>query len=112
MADGRYLLIHHPAFGGKDPGNSNGPSSNRRPAYIAVGQFRPGAQQPLWFSESRLLMDNDGAGLGPLDRVDIGGYTSFTSRGGNNVLWHPERKFFLLGKKITPEILAGLDVPR
>jgi hypothetical protein len=112
MADGRYLLIHHPAFGGKDPGNSGGPKSNRRPAYIAVGEFRPGAEQPIWFSESRLLMDNDGLGMGPLERVDIGGYTSFTTRGGNNVLWHPERKFFLLGKKITDGLLAGLEVPR
>jgi hypothetical protein len=42
--------------------------------------------------------------------VDIGGYTSFTTRNGNDVLWHPERKFFLLGKKITPEFLEGLAV--
>jgi hypothetical protein len=111
MADGRYLLIHHPAFGGKDPARSGGPGSNRRPAYLAVGEYRPDADQPIWFSASKLLMDNDGVGLGPLERVDIGGYTSFTTRNGNNVLWHPERKFFLLGKKITPEMLAGLTVP-
>jgi len=112
MADGRYLLIHHPEFNGVDPGNSSGPQSNRRPAYIAVGEFRPRAEQPIWFSESRLLMDNGGHGIGPLKRVDIGGYTSFTTRGGKNVLWHPERKFFLLGKIITSEILANLTVPK
>jgi hypothetical protein len=112
MADGRYLLIHHPEFNGVDPGNSGGPKGNRRPAYIAVGEFRPRAEQPIWFSESRLLMDNGGNGIGPLMRVDIGGYTSFTTRGGRNVLWHPERKFFLLGKTITPEILAGLAAPK
>ncbi|MBN1490445.1 MAG: hypothetical protein JXA69_11065, partial [Phycisphaerae bacterium] len=112
MADGRYLLIHHPAFGGRDPSKSGGPGGNRRPAFMAVGEFRPGADQPIWFSESRMLMDNAGIGLGPLNRVDIGGYTSFTVRNGINVLWHPERKFFLLGKKITPELLAGLTVPR
>jgi len=43
---------------------------------------------------------------------NIGVYTSFTTRKGDNVLWHPERKFFLLGKKITPEFLADLKVPR
>jgi hypothetical protein len=111
MADGRYLLIHHPAFGGFDPGNSGGPKGNRHPAFIAVGEYRPAAEQPIWFSESRQLMDNDGMGIGPLQRVDIGSYTSFTTRGGNNVLWHPDRKFFLLGKKITPEILSGLHAP-
>ncbi|MCP5112203.1 MAG: hypothetical protein GY953_15350, partial [bacterium] len=86
--------------------------SNRRPAYVAVGEFRPAAEQPIWFSESRLLMDNGGHGIGPLNRVDIGGYTSFTTRGGKNVLWHPERKFFLLGKTITTGILDGLTAPR
>lgn len=111
LADGRYLLVHHPEFGGINPGHSGGAKSNRRPAYIAVGEFRPDADQPIAFSPSRLLMDNDGVGLGPHDRVDIGGYTSFTNRNGNNVLWHPERKFFLLGKRITPAILNGLDVP-
>ena len=34
-----------------------------------------------------------------------------TNRGGNDVLWHPERKFFLLGKRITAEWLADLEVP-
>lgn len=111
MADGRYLLIHHPEFNGINPGNSGGPQGNRRPAYIAVGEFRPKAEQPLWFSESRLLMDNGGNGIGPLNRVDIGGYTSFTTRRGENVLWHPERKFFLLGKKITGPMLDGLAAP-
>jgi hypothetical protein len=111
MADGRYILVHHPAFGGLDPAKSGGPDSNRRPAYFAIGEYRPNADQPIWFSESRVLMDNEGVGLGPLNRVDIGGYTSFTTRNGNNVLWHPERKFFLLGKRITPDILEGLRVP-
>ena len=56
-------------------------------------------------------MDNDGARIGPLKRIDIGVYPSFTTRKGNNVLWHPERKFFLLGKRITDEFLADLRVP-
>jgi hypothetical protein len=38
-------------------------------------------------------------------------YASFTVRNGNAVLWYPERKFFLLGKKITPDFLADLQVP-
>jgi len=112
MSDGRFLLIHHPEFNGVDPGNSGGPNSNRRPAYMAVGEFRPRAEQPIWFSESRLLMDNGGHGIGPRNRVDIGGYTSFTTKGGKNVLWHPERKFFLLGKIITAEMLRGLSPPK
>ena len=45
---------------------------NRRPAFLALGEFRPGAEQPIWFSESKQFMDNDGARLGPLKRIDIG----------------------------------------
>ena len=95
LADGRYVLIHHNNDGrlnGCEPEDS---FTNRRPAYIALGEFRPNAEQPLWFSDSRLLMDNDNVKFGPRQGIDIGGYTSFTTRQGNNVLWHPERKFFL-----------------
>ncbi|MBT5605785.1 MAG: hypothetical protein HN742_30490, partial [Lentisphaerae bacterium] len=92
----------------RDYADSN---NNRRPAYIALGEFRPGADQPVWFSESKLLMDNDGVRLGPLERLECGCYSSFTTRGGNNVLWHPDRKFFLLGKQITDDFLADLSVP-
>ena len=111
LADGRYLLIHHNNDGrlnGCEPEDSR---VNRRPCFAALGEFRPGADQPIWFSDSKQLMDNDNVKLGPRQGIDIGGYTSFTTRGGNNVFWHPERKFFLLGKKITPEFLADLVVP-
>ncbi|MCL5742352.1 MAG: glycoside hydrolase [Acidobacteria bacterium] len=118
LADGRYLLLHHNNRGNFDrkPENSSEP---RHPAFIAVGEWRRGADQPVWFSESRELMDSGGIGVdgrprgsGGRVQTGVGIYTSFTTRHGNNVLWHPDRKCFLLGKKITPELLAGLDVPK
>jgi hypothetical protein len=57
-------------------------------------------------------MDNAGVPLGPNQRRDVGIYCSMTHRNGNHVLWHPDRKFFLLGKRVTPEFLADLEVPR
>ncbi len=119
LADGRYVLLHHNNRGdiARAPEATSGP---RRPAFIALGEFRPDADQPIWFSESKQLMDTDGygvngekAGAGMLGRVnvDIGLYSSFTTRNGNNVLWHPDRKFFLVGRKITPEFLADLKAP-
>lgn len=110
-AAGRYILLHHNndgRFEGCQPEDTN---RNRRPAFIALGEYRQGAVQPIWFSDSKQLMDNDGSGIGPLKRIDIGVYPSVTNRKGNFVLWHPDRKFFLLGKRITPEWLADLDVP-
>lgn len=54
-------------------------------------------------------MDNGGTPLGyGGGRVDLAMCASFTSRDGNHVLWYPERKFFLLGKRITAAWLADL----
>ena len=110
-APGRYLLLHHNNDGRFEGCTPEDTSRNRRPAFIALGEFRPSGDQPVWFSESKQLMDNDGVGIGPLNRTDIGVYPSVTNSKGNYVLWHPDRKFFLLGKRITPEFLAGLVVP-
>jgi len=108
---GVYVLLHHNNDGHFQGSAWEETSKNRRPSFLVRGEFRPGADQPIWFSESKLLMDNDGSGIGPLKRIDIGVYPSTTNRKGNFVLWHPDRKFFLLGKKITPEFLAGMTVP-
>jgi hypothetical protein len=114
LADGRYVLLHHNHTGDMDsrPEATHGP---RYPACIAVGEFRPLAQQPVWFSESKVFMDTGGVGIlgtkGDKIQTGIGIYTSFTTQRGNNVLWYPDRKCFLLGKRISPEFLTGLNVP-
>jgi len=118
LADGRYVLLHHNNPGDRDskPENTAEP---RRPAFIALGEFRPHADQPIWFSPSKQLMDTEGYTVQGVrvesrkqGQVGIGLYSSFTTRGGNNVLWHADRKCFLVGKRITPEFLADLTVPR
>lgn len=117
LADGRYVLLHHNNRG--DLGSPERTHSPRRPAFIALGEFRPQADQPVWFSESKVFMDNqgyrvDGTRQGDGQKsdltFDIGVYPSFTTRGGENVLWHPDRKFFLVGKKVAPDFLADLKV--
>lgn len=118
LADGRYVLLHHNNRGDITT-RPEGTALPRRPAFIALGEFRPHADQPIWFSESKQLMDNDG--IAPDGQfvtkehpgnTDIGVYSSFTTLDGNNVLWHPDRKCFLVGKKITTEFLKELSVPR
>lgn len=110
-SEGRYILLHHNNDGRVDGHQPEETKFNRRPAFIALGEYRPNAEQPIWFSQSKQLMDNDGHGIGPLNRLDIGVYPSVTKRNNNFVLWHPDRKFFLLGKKITDEWLSDLEVP-
>ena len=108
--EGRYVLLHHNNDGHFEGSKREDTNTNRRPAFIALGEYRPNAEQPLWFSESKELMDNDGSQIGPLKRIDIGVYPSVTKRNGEFVLWHPERKFFLLGKIISEAWLADLNV--
>ena len=47
-------------------------------------------------------MDNDGVAIGYRGgRRDLAMYASLTIRNGNVVLWYPDRKFFLLGRRIA-----------
>ncbi|HNZ18165.1 MAG TPA: sialidase family protein [Candidatus Hydrogenedentes bacterium] len=110
-APGRYVLLHHNNDGHFEGSKREETGKNRRPACLALGEYRPGAEQPIWFSESKVFFDNGGVGIGPLTRIDCGVYPSVTNRNGQVVLWHPDRKFFLLGKKITADWLATLTVP-
>ena len=57
----------------------------------------------MWFEEPKFFMDHDGVPLGPpgkRGRLDLAMYSSLTLIGGRPVLWYPDRKFFLLGKRL------------
>lgn len=113
LGDGRYLFLYHNHDGHFGPWGPYDSNWHRRPIWLSVGEFRAQAQQPVWFSPPRFLMDNDGVPLGfGGGRADLAMYASLTSRAGNTVLWYPERKFYLLGKKITAELLEGLTAPK
>lgn len=111
MANGDFMLLHHNNDGRLNGCTPEETGKNRRPAYIAKGQYRPNADQPIWFSESVELMDNQSTPIGPLGRLECGVYPSFSTRNGQNVLWHPDRKFFLLGKIIPAQLIELLRVP-
>jgi hypothetical protein len=108
VGEGEYVFLFHNHdghFGGWGPRDS---TYHRRPIWLARGLFRPGAEQPIWFSEPVFFMDHGGV---PILRSDLAMYTSVTYDQDGLVLWYPERKFFLLGKKIGREFLSILDVP-
>ena len=50
--------------------------------------------------------------VGPKKTNEIATYTSFTIYKGKQILWYPDRKYYLLGKYITDEMLADLTVPK
>ena len=77
--DGRYLqlLQNHDGwgYGAKGPTDSN---STRRPQFIALGEYRPDAHQPIWFSDPVLLFDTNGVGVPPFYRSWLSMYASLT----------------------------------
>ncbi|WP_459556053.1 sialidase family protein [Lacunimicrobium album] len=100
---GTYALFihnhdgHYKGFGPDDSSN------HRRPIYLVTGHYQADAEQPVWFDEPTFFFDHDGTSLGKpgtKGRTDLALYSSFTNRNNNPVLWYPERKFFLLGKKL------------
>ena len=111
LEDGRYILFlqNHDGFGygGRGPLDLN----SRRPQFLAVGEYRPDAHQPVWFSEPLFLFDTQKVGVFPLNFMWLSMYASFTEREGRRVFWYTDRKIFVLGRYITDEMMAGLTVP-
>ena len=84
---------------------------SRRPQFMAVGEFRPDAHQPVWFSEPMLLFDTQKVGVYPLYMWWLSMYASLTEHNGKRIFWYTDRKVFSLGRYITDEMLAPLTVP-
>lgn len=106
LADGRFILIFHnndgSANGGKGPTDSR---RVRRPVWLAVGREIAHGDHPIVFSKPRLLADNGGATVGPSDHTQIGTYPSLFEFEGKIYFWYPDRKHYLLGKIIGPDLL-------
>jgi len=112
LGPGRYVFLYHNHDGHFEEWGPLDASRHRRPVRVALAEHRPGADQPVWFSEPKLLMDNDGVCIGyGGGRADLAMYASVTNRKGRVVLWYPDRKFFLLGKRIGRPWLEDLTVP-
>ena len=111
LADGRYILLFHNNDGNmgrfsqfKEKWNFNQLNCLRNPTFIAVGEYRGEAQQPIWFSSPYQLLDTDGIAVGPKGTAEIGTYTSLTYWRERHILWYPDRKYYLLGKYIDEAI--------
>lgn len=107
---GEFVLCYHNHDGHFLNHKPTDTSHNRRPVCLARGVFREGAAQPVWFSEPWFFMDNAGV---KLLRTDLAMYasTTFCDKPEGIILWYPERKCFLLGKKIPLADLQAIPVP-
>ena len=83
----------------------------RHPAFIAIGEFRPTARQPISFSAPKQILDTQGVIIGPKKTAEIATYTSLTEWRGRRTLWYPDRKYYLLGKYLPDDLLADMCAP-
>ena len=115
LDSGRFLLLYHNntgLSGGDSMFRATWPDNQanyfRNPTYIARGEYKPNAHQPIWFSQPCRFLDTEDVPIGPKDTAEIGTYTSVTEFKGKRVLWYPDRKFYLLGKYVDDEFLESI----
>jgi hypothetical protein len=108
MDNAKYLLLFHNNPGRRGDHDQlelewkvNHLNFLRNPMFCAIGQYRPGARQPIWFGEPHELFDTQDVPVGPKATAEVATYTSMTEWHGKRVLWYPDRKYFLLGKYIS-----------
>lgn len=98
-APGKYFLLFHNndgyAFGASGPTDSK---KNRRPMFIALGEFDAESKQPIRFSEPQFFVDSEGVRLSWWGRVEPCSYPSYSELDGTHYLWYPDRKHVVLGK--------------
>ena len=116
MSDGRFFLLFHNNPGEhlgfsqfKDNWEQNEANFFRNPTYISIGHFVADAYQPVWFAKPYKLFDTDDIAIGPKETAEIATYTSYIEWKGKRILWYPDRKYYLLGRILTDELLASID---
>ena len=107
ISKNEYLLfVHgHDGFYGQEFQQIN--NNWRNPLLMLKGEFRPDAEQPVWFSQGVEIMNNNDIAI---TRKDLAIYGDMTIENGEIVLWYPDRKFFLLGRKISRSLIDTLTV--
>ena len=83
---------------------------NRYPAFLSVGrEDLQNTRCPLRFGPPKMILDTQGKSMGPGGRTEVGSYSSLLEDGDDRILFYPDRKHFLLGKRLTDDWLAGCE---
>jgi len=106
LQDGRYLLFFHNHDGHGYGATGPWDMEARRPIFVATGEYRPDAHQPIWFGEPKFLFDTQKVTAGVTALTWLAMYASLTERDGRRIFWYADRKQFVLGKCITDEMFS------
>ena len=93
---GIYFTLLHDRF------DFNAPSAyqKRGALYLHAGRFDPDGEQPVRFGKGRLFAPR---------AANNSSYASYTVVDGEGVLWAPDQKYYLIGRKIGPEWFGTND---
>ena len=94
---GAYFALIHDTF---DFSNTKTCYQVRGPLYLIAGRFDPKGDQPIRFVRKKFF-------AGRTDGSWNSFYTSYTVANGEGVLWYPDIKYYLLGRKIGKEWFKG-----
>lgn len=111
LHDGRFLLLFYnndgSGHGGRGPID---PINVRNPAWVTIGREIPGEQvQPIRFGKPKIVAHTNWTPLPISGRTQVCTYSSLVEHDGERILFYPDRKHYLLGKRLTDEWLADCD---
>lgn len=96
LGNGRYMQIYHGVC------NQKKPYLPRNVLRCAFGYFSDDDLQPIHFRKEDdfqyMFLGDDADGFGTDKQVAV--YGTMTHQNGKNILWYPDRKFFLLGRDV------------
>lgn len=111
LADGRYLLLFYNNDGSGNGGNGPADSKkNRYPVWLTIGREVPGeADHPLAFGPPKVLASSEGVEIPGTPGTQVATYPSFTDTGTERWLFYPDRKHYLVARRLTDAWLADCD---
>lgn len=94
LEENRYVLLFHGAA-------SDDVWGHRNPIRRMYGVYDPLSHQPIRFAagSDTVYMELPEEGRGP-GQYELAMYGCYVKQDGKDILWYPDRKFFLLGKEL------------
>ena len=111
LSDGRFLLVffNNDGSGHGGCGPTDAPNV-RNPAWVTIGREIPGeAEHPIRFGKPRVFAHTQWVRAPGTNRTQVASYPSFVEEGEDRIIFYPDRKHYLLGKRLTDEWLAECD---
>lgn len=112
LNQGLFLIAYHNNQGDrlgfsqyKEDWDKNQANFYRNPLYISIGKFNENSTQQIEFGNPYKLLDSDDIAVGPKKTAETGTYTSLTEKDNEIFFWYPDRKYYLLGKKIPQSLI-------